>query len=456
MPSWHFGWRKNYDPFQPDNLPTEVDTIVNYTQRRYWWVDEWLIRHFNIDSTRIHVHGHSMGSAGSIALVKCNPGHYASATIFNSGMAGPEPTSNVAVFGEPSENFPTNLRNRDGAIVRLGNLFNLTDNCASERDWPIIRHWHGKNDDNGTMHWSPLVVENFRTADSLGTGVQSMWSERNHGIDEAPSFGDHWIQGSPADQQTALDNVDFPELRFRSNQTYPAFFNHRLDAQNNDPGTGLIGIDNGDGDNWGAWGGYHRWDSSTEVDLPGAWSVVAWLESESLFANDNCPNDQLTADVAIRRPQQFKPATGTPLQWQVREIGTGQILQSGQTTVQNDNLVVIPQVTVFRENIRRVRIVVVDPSVPTKEPSNDFSGLSIHPNPSDDFAELVFENQGIAKDIQVRIIGVSGNSISWTVPCQEGLNRVNLDNSAKGIPAGIYFIDIQIGSQRRAVRWVKW
>ncbi|MBL7825653.1 MAG: hypothetical protein JNJ57_03410, partial [Saprospiraceae bacterium] len=28
-PTWHFGWRKNYNPFAPGNVPTEVDTIVN-------------------------------------------------------------------------------------------------------------------------------------------------------------------------------------------------------------------------------------------------------------------------------------------------------------------------------------------------------------------------------------------------------------------------------------------
>lgn len=39
----------------------------------------------------------------------------------------------------------------------------------------------------------------------------------------------------------------------------------------------MLGINNGDGDNWGAWGGYHRWDSDNITELPGGWSVVAWL-----------------------------------------------------------------------------------------------------------------------------------------------------------------------------------
>ena len=454
MPSWHFGWRKNYDPFQSNNLPSEPDTIVNYTQRRYWWIDEWLIKHFNIDSTRIQVHGHSMGSAGSIALVKCNPNHYASATIYNSGLAGPEPGSNIAVLGEVSQNFPTNLTDRNGATVRLGNLFNLTDNCAPERDWPIIRHWHGKNDMNATMHWSPLVVENFRIADSLGTGVQSMWSERDHNIDMAPDFNDHWIQGVPPDQQTALDNVNYPESRFRSNQSYPAFFNHRLDPQNNDPGTGLIGINNGDGDNWGAWGGYHRWETATLVEQAGIWSVVAWLESGAVFPNDNCPNNSLSADVAIRRPQLFKPATGAALQWQVREVGSSAILQSGQVNVQDDDLVVIPQVTVYREDIRRVRIIVADPSVATSQPVATET-LALAPNPGSGSFSLEWDNTEFAASALVDLMSVSGEKVvSRSVSMQGGHNRITLEG-LETLPAGIYQVVINTGKKIGAARWVK-
>ncbi|MDO8969051.1 MAG: alpha/beta hydrolase-fold protein, partial [Saprospiraceae bacterium] len=92
-PTWHFGYRKNYDPFNSGNIPSTPDTIVNYTQRRYLWVDNWLIRNFNVDPNRIHIHGHSMGSAGALALAKCYPEHYASVTLFNTGCGGPEPGS---------------------------------------------------------------------------------------------------------------------------------------------------------------------------------------------------------------------------------------------------------------------------------------------------------------------------------------------------------------------------
>jgi pimeloyl-ACP methyl ester carboxylesterase len=131
-PTTHFGWRKLYDPFTENNLPSEVDTIINYTQRRYLWIDHWLMRNFNIDPARIHIHGHSMGSAGATALAKAYPDHYASATIFNNGFGGPgEGNNNAAIFGSSSQNFPTNLIKRSGENVRLLDLFDIKTNTSS-------------------------------------------------------------------------------------------------------------------------------------------------------------------------------------------------------------------------------------------------------------------------------------------------------------------------------------
>ncbi|MEK7253341.1 MAG: hypothetical protein AAB316_01240, partial [Bacteroidota bacterium] len=120
QPSWHFGWRKNFNPFLPSNVPASVDTVVNYTQRRYLWIDQWLIRHFNIDPARININGHSMGSAGATALAKCYPNHYASATIFNNGFGGPTNDINTSSYlGQPDLNFPTNLTNRNSETVNF-------------------------------------------------------------------------------------------------------------------------------------------------------------------------------------------------------------------------------------------------------------------------------------------------------------------------------------------------
>ncbi|MFQ5447370.1 MAG: hypothetical protein ACE5FF_10570 [Saprospiraceae bacterium] len=234
--TWHFGWRKNYDPFTTDNFPTGVDTVVNYTQRRYRWIDDWLVRRFNVDENRININGHSMGSAGATGMAKAYPDHYASATIFNNGFGGPVDSNSMSVlWGVQSDNFPTNLVARGGQTVHVQSISNLTDRLSWQRDLPLIRSFHGKNDLNNAMQWDEYVVQQYRAADSLGWGSQLFWSERAHGIDTGDDYNDHWTHGENPDEQTVVDDVAYEEAHFRSDESFPAFFNHRLDPANNDP-----------------------------------------------------------------------------------------------------------------------------------------------------------------------------------------------------------------------------
>ena len=441
QPTWHFGYRKNFDPFT-FNSTVPSDTVINYTQRRYLWVDQWLIKNFNVDSNRINIHGHSMGSAGAIALVKCFPQHYGSATIFNTGCAGPDSISNtIYIFGTKSNNFPTNLKNRANEEVRFYDLWDLYTNCSSERDIPLVRHWHGKNDNNGVMHWGPAVIDNFHICDSIGTGIQHYWSERPHGVDLAPDFNDHWVQGVPPTQQTVHDNVSFPELHHRSRESFPAFFNHRLDPKNNDPGTGLIGINNGDGDNWGTWGGYHRWGNVNETLH--TWQVLAWLEGNAIFANDNAPEEFLTADLAIRHPQIFKPMQGQFIAWRVEDLATGNVLQSGTTTVGEDDLVVIRQLNIPREDIGRIRITVTDIMSALEDVNIPDTYVHLFPNPAHDMLYL--------EDDWRELILFDLN----------GIERIHMNSSqtfldVSGLAGGIYFLEmVTKDGTRKLGRFVK-
>ena len=433
--SWHFGWGTTFNPFH--SVPLFMDTVINYTQRRYLWVDGWLTEHFNIDTTRINIHGHSMGAVGTTALVKCYPEHYGSATLFSTGCRGPFNTS-ALVFGSIDQNLPTNLQNRNGDQVKFFDLGDLYTNCSPHRDLPLIRFWHGKKDMNPTNEWGPVTVENFRFCDSTGTGLQSHWSERNHNVSMSADEDDHWIKGDSPFQQTASDNVDFAESRYSSNVSFPAFFNHRLSGKNNDPGTGLIGIDNGDGDNWGTWGGYHRWGGVTETQQ--LWQTTAWLESNAIFSNDNSPEDFLTADLAIRRPQTFVPLSGEVIAWDVKDITTGNILQSGTTTVHEDNLVVVPQVEVYKENIRKVLITVTLGTTSIEEFYSESSIINISPNPAN---EIIFTEPDWSF---VSIIDLNGREIKRL---KVGTSGQTLDVSY--LSSGFYFLIIMTNDRKRKV-----
>jgi predicted esterase len=388
--TWFFGYTKNDNPFDSAYEPAAGDTIINYTQRRLIWINDWLIKNYNVDPNRISVNGHSMGSAGTTALMKAYPEKFASATIFNNGLAGPDEideddSQGARLFGTPDLNLCTNLirRGPTDTVVHIYQAFNLNDRNATARDLPLVRMYHGKNDDKGVMRWDSYVVQEYKKADSLGWGMQLFWSERKHGLESWKPAHDHWGYGLTADSQTVRDNVSYQEF-YRSDTSYPGFFNHRLDNKNHDPGDGTVGTDrnpqtdssggNYDGHDWGHRGGFHEWALDTIVDEVDRWQVTAWLTSAAAFTNDKSPHEFLKADVSIRRPQRFNPVTGTPLNWYVIDALTADTLQVGCDTVTYDNLVVIPGVTVYREAIRKVNIVVTDPlaalpTVPAAEPA---------------------------------------------------------------------------------------
>ena len=109
--SWWFGWGKNHDPFDVNFEPADGDTIINYTQRRILWINDWLVREMNADPERVSIQGHSVGSAGTTALVKAFPNRFATASIFNNGFDGPQDSGGVTFLGTTNQNLPTNLRN---------------------------------------------------------------------------------------------------------------------------------------------------------------------------------------------------------------------------------------------------------------------------------------------------------------------------------------------------------
>jgi pimeloyl-ACP methyl ester carboxylesterase len=451
--TWHFGWRKHYDPFL-ETLPTPVagDTVINYTQRRYVWINDWLVRRAGVDPARINVNGHSMGGAGTTALAKAFPGRFASATIFNNGFDGPEegPVS-ALLFGVGIADYPTSLRNRAGQVVPMSAVFNLTDHTSGARDWPVIRSFHGKNDVNATMQWDANVVAQYRAADSLGHGMALYWSERDHNIDSSPDFDDQWIKGLAPSMQTAVENVAYEEANFRADRSYPAFFNHRLDPASNDPGDGTPGTDGaGVGDDWGTWGGYHRW--SDVEDTPWSWGVTAWLEDGAVFTNDNSPHEQLTADVAIRRPQQFKQGPGYIWSYSVSDLATGELLQFGLTAVGADSLVVAPGIVVYRENVRKVRILFTPWASAAEAPEGTIS-IRVQPNPARDVANLVVEsakNQTLA----LWVTDAPGRPFyRHTIRVAAGNNVVPLP--VADWPAGLYLVRLSGKNGVAAVRLVR-
>ncbi|MFN7116062.1 MAG: T9SS type A sorting domain-containing protein [Saprospiraceae bacterium] len=445
-----FGWSKNHNPFNAAYRANDNDTIINYTQRRILWINNWLIKNYNVDARRIALQGYSMGSAGASALGKLFPNFFSTVCAFNNGFRRVNEETITQIQGTVEQNLPTNLRNGKNETIHINEVMDMNTPLSAMRDLPLFRTWAGKNDINSRMYWGQDLIAQYQKADSLGWGMQISWDERPHTYE---TLNYHWIQDIAADQQTYRDNLSFQE-NFRNDQSFPAFFNHRLDAKNNNPGLGSIGINKGDGDNWGTWGGYHNWDLNNIIDESAEWSVTAWLQSNAVFTNDNCPNHSLTADLAIRKPQKFKPAQGTVLNWNVKDETTGIILQSGTTTVRADALVILPKIVVYQENIRKVRISVINSTVATaSEPVFSNSTLTIEPNPSFNNSILTVFFK-IPTTATIRAIGLNGKATAFTTQLLEGENRILLSHFDE-LPSGFYVVEVIAEGQRKSVKWVK-
>lgn len=190
-----------------------------------------------------------------------------------------------------------------------------------------------------------------------------LWDEREHAIpewsadhndatddpahcDPWPDIG-QWIAPVKTERQSAQYLVD----AYRADQSYPGFFNVDedpvMDGRQPDPGPGDPCA--ASFDVWGTWGGYCDWDASTIVDQAELWECVLFLRGLSAVTIDNALVASLSADVSLRRTQQFNPAAGASVTWWLLDEATDQILQSGIVVAGAEGVVIIPGLTVRRD-----------------------------------------------------------------------------------------------------------
>ncbi len=369
-----FGWVRSFDPFVDLSVagtnPPPNEVIVNYTQRQFIWMLDWFIREKSIDPLRVSLFGHSAGSGGVNHLARTFPDRFSTATLFNNGQRYFGEAHLIAMQGDDVLNLPTTLTNRFGA-VRLLDLFPLNTRLSSARDLPLFRIYPGKCDDRGVMHWGPDMLDVLREADRLGWGQHFYWDLRKHGIN---NWLDYWANAANKLAQTRRDDAAY-QSRYRANQSFPAFYNLQNYSNHGDPGPGDVGSTNvlaacvstnaWNGDDHGTWGGYFDWDTDTVIDTPTNWQATLFLVNNSAAAVDDSPFGFLRADVAIRKPQQFHPLTGSLVRWEIYNFTNGNLLAAGTNTVGAEHLVTVPGVFVPRDPARvRLNLVPIPPAPP--------------------------------------------------------------------------------------------
>ncbi len=165
-------------------------------------------------------------------------------------------------------------------------------------------------------------------------------------------------------------------------------------------------------------------------------------------AVDNSPNANLIADIAIRRPQQFKPKTGKVLQWSVTRISNGQVLQNGATTVGADDLVSLTGITVFKDP-DRVRIRVSDPTVAVESRDSEtlpteFSLSQNYPNPFNPATVISFQLP-VSSHVTLKVFDVNGREVAMLVDGDIEAGKHTVTFAPRSANSGLYFIKLTAG-----------
>lgn len=363
LPSFWLGWSPSMNPFAVVNLTGTAQPVVPYTQRRVMWVQDWLEQRspYRIDTSRVSLMGNSMGGAGSSMLARRYPERIAAASCYVPPIGFAENTGFARrVIGTSAQNLPSVDPSPAGGVLRMNDYWNFATRLSvTQRDVPFMRVYRGRSEyvtSTTVPEWSAsTVIATYNALNATAWGVHLFWDQRDHSPSDwstedsgtaMPDIG-QWISPVLTDRpsRTAI-------IRYRNNQSFPAFFNDDQNPALTERQPSLGNGDPLDGDLWGTWGGYYDWDQSTISDTTNYWATTLFLTGLSSVSVDNYPGSNATASVAIRRSQKFLPASGTPLSWRLRRLSDNAVLQSGTTQPATNSLVIVSNLVVFKDPVR--------------------------------------------------------------------------------------------------------
>jgi MYXO-CTERM domain-containing protein len=195
----------------------------------------------------------------------------------------------------------------------------------ADGDPPLTTVIVGRNDATEQCAWSPERVALLEELDGAGRGTRVDWDERGHSAWDVD--GGTWV----GTQRHSAEHLG----EHRSDRSFPGF---ALDDQDSDATGRQPDLGNGevdDGDVWGTWSGYHRWELQTDDD--DAWEAWLWLDG----------TDTSSATLHIRRPGAFRPAAGELLVWSFGEQG-GDVVVGEEGRVSIEDVVVTSERVLFR------------------------------------------------------------------------------------------------------------
>ena len=306
----------------------------DFTANRLLALVDWVSGKWPVDKARVCVSGESMGGAGSTFMPIRYPERFAYA-YSAVGIHNP-----AAIKGGGfHESYARMVGNMEADLMHAGGrkVWDYLNDPKLVRekpgtDLPFIGFGNGKNDHG--IGW-PQAVDLAKALQEARQPHAVVWRLRGHG-----------------------SGTWYPPIRFRSDQSLPAFTGCSLD---DDIGTatklpepvdyklpwGEVAKDIYDGAHEGQINNFLRWDTQDVVDEPGRWEMTVYLTG---------PKDACTVHITPRRLQKLKVAPGAAFAWTNTSIADGEVVQTGKATADKYGRITLEKVTVTKGR-NRIKLV---------------------------------------------------------------------------------------------------
>ena len=282
----------------------------NFTERYILFVTRWVQEYLGTDVNRTYVQGGSMGGTGAVQLATHFPDRFAAVNALvpiysytwkkpkRGGASAWRLTCSTGAF---SARNPALMPNGKDVLEYGDGAKNI---AVPGVDLPPIFATNGRND--ASMPW----VNNppfFAAADKAKQFISIYWNDGDHGMS----------RDVPADMKIKLAHL----FKFRLNESFPVFSRF---SDNRNYGKG----DPADGDRIGWINRGIHWQNI--LDTPQKYEITLQVFHPQI-------KYPVTADVTIRRRQNFRFAPGTLLSFACGKV-------KGQIRIDKDGLLTVPQV----------------------------------------------------------------------------------------------------------------
>jgi hypothetical protein len=325
--TYWFGYNEAYNMYSSSNPVFTTGTVRGYTQARVKWTMQWVINNYGVDASRVYCSGFSHNGFGAMLTGMMHPEMIAAEwgnviPILVKALKG---STREKMWCANTSNLPTDVMDpQTGLPINIWTLFDLRQMLRINkfRGVPFLGGVHGKNDI--TVGW----VQYFSWYDSVEISNQGglwFWDQRNH-------------NGAGKNFTSTEASINYG--RFSTLKSYPAFSYCSI---NQDPGNSNTAT----GDPYGALNGYLDWNDASVIDENCEYSITCLIKDFYVNGVKQQAFESCVADVTPHRIQNFHPAIGTFLDWEVREVN-GNIIQSG-SFIYDGNPITLPAVTILRD-----------------------------------------------------------------------------------------------------------